>query len=452
MNMVRELLGATALVAAFALLLAAAELWSRKLAPDPEHTRKLVHLGGGLLCLLLPLCVESLWLAALLLAPLAAIFWLGGRLGALTCLHRVQRKSRGSEYYPLAVLLVFAMSGGRTWMYVAALLSLAVADAFAALVGTRYGVLRYEVEDESKSLEGSLVFMVLAFLAIELPVLLMTDLDKSVVVLTALLAAMLLTGFEAVSLRGADNIFVPVAVCVILAKNVYDPAAEVAYQVASLAVIALVVGFWAAKRRSFNWGGKIAFILFAYGVWALGSWHYGLPVFIGFFCVLLMGGWLPPPEGHVPGTKVRVLSRILLPSLLLVVLANALDRYDLFFGPFLGVGVAVLGLSLWSWVRWRKELGPGRRALGALLAGLAAWAALVLPQWLMLPVHAAAPLVLAALGPAVVLIDELCLGRDPDLSPEGLWRTRRFVAFLAVAGIVLTLQAWNVVGPWALPN
>jgi dolichol kinase len=41
-------------------------------------------------------------------------------------------------------------------------------------------VVRYEVEDEKKSLEGSLVFLVIAFLAIHLPVLLMTDLPRPV--------------------------------------------------------------------------------------------------------------------------------------------------------------------------------------------------------------------------------------------------------------------------------
>ena len=60
------------------------------------------------------------------------------------------RKSRGAEYYPLSVFLVFVMTPGRPWLYLAAVLVLAVGDAFAALIGSRYGVIRYEVEDETQ--------------------------------------------------------------------------------------------------------------------------------------------------------------------------------------------------------------------------------------------------------------------------------------------------------------
>ena len=206
-----DLRGAVILGGVFVSLLILAELWRRLGTPKPEHTRKLVHLGGGVACLFFPFLIDSPWVVLAMALPLTGLFLAGAKLGFLKSLHGVARRSRGAEYYPLAVCLVFVLTRGRPWLYLSAVLVLAVADAFAALIGSRYGVVRYEVENETKSLEGSLVFLVIAFLAIHLPVLLMTDLPRPVCVLAALLVAALVTGFEAVSLEGADNLFVPLA-------------------------------------------------------------------------------------------------------------------------------------------------------------------------------------------------------------------------------------------------
>jgi hypothetical protein len=140
-------------------------------------------------------------------------------------------------------------------------LVLAVGNAFAALIGSRYGVIRYEVEDETKSLEGSLVFLVIAFLAIHLPTLQMTDLSRPVCVLAALLVAALVTGFEAIALEGADNLFIPLAVVIILGKITTKPLSEVVYH------------DWTAWRflRSFAAAGAIL------GLQALGAIPPGGP-------------------------------------------------------------------------------------------------------------------------------------------------------------------------------
>ena len=108
------------------------------------------------------------------------------------------RRTRGSEYYPLSVCLLFFLTQEQPWLYVASMLVLAVADAGAALIGMRYGRIRYGVEQETKSLEGSLAFMAIAFAAILIPMTVMTDLPLAVCLGSALLVALLVTGFEAV--------------------------------------------------------------------------------------------------------------------------------------------------------------------------------------------------------------------------------------------------------------
>jgi dolichol kinase len=442
-----DLRGALILSGAFLGLIAIAELWRRFGHPNPEHTRKLVHLGGGMACLFFPFLVHSPWVVLAMALPLTILFVAGSKLGFLKSLHGVARKSRGAEYYPMAVFLVFVMTLGRPWLYLAAVLVLAVADAFAALIGSRYGVIRYEVEDEHKSLEGSLVFLVIAFLAVHLPTLLLTDLPRPVCVLAALLVAALVTGFEAISLEGADNLFVPVAVVVVLGKITTKPLSEVIFQNLSLLVICLVVAVLVWRLRSLNVGGTITYILFAYGTWSLGNWLWALPAFIGFFCYLAAWYRFAPP-GHAVGIKVRTVTRALLPPFAMLALANGFGRFPMFYAPYLAASAAVFAFSLDTGV-FRLEKIPGAvRSLGALALGVLACAAIVLPPWLALRALPW-PALLALTG--LVMLTSLANAAIELRYPEERsreWTGWRFLLSFAVAGAVLGLQALGWIPMW----
>jgi dolichol kinase len=443
-----DLRGAAILSGIFLSLVAAAELWSRLGHPKPEWTRKLVHTGGGIACLFFPFLVKSPWTVLAMAVPLTVIFVLGGKLGFLRSLHGVKRKSHGAEYYPLAVFLTFVMTQGRPWLYLPAVLVLAVADAFAALIGSRYGVVRYEVEDEHKSLEGSLVFLVLAFLAIHLPVLLMTDLPRPVCVLAALLVAALVTGFEAISLRGADNLFIPIAVVVILGKITTKPLSEIAFQNLSLLAMCLVVGLAVWRLRSFNVGGAITFLLFAYGTWSLGNWLWALPVFLGYAGYLLLRSRFTPPE-HLTGVRVRTMTRALLPPFAMLILANGLHDPDTYFAPYLAALAAVVAMSLDEGVFRLERFGTIVRSLAALGLGFLSWALMVLIPWL---VKGAGTLrsLLALLGVTMLIYwlnVTLELRGEMPIRPRE-WTAQRFLLTFAAAGAVLALQALGVIPLW----
>ena len=435
-----DLRGAAILSSVFLALLVIAELWKRLGNPKPEWTRKLVHTGGGIACLFFPFLVTSPWTVLAMALPLSILFVLGGKLGFLQSLHGIQRKSRGAEYYPLAVFLTFLLTQGRPWLYLPAVLVLAVADAFAALIGSRYGVVRYEVEDEHKSLEGSLVFLVLAFLAIHLPILLLTDLPRPVCVLAAVLVAALVTGFEAISLRGADNLFVPLAVVVILGKITTKPLSEIVFQNVSLLVMCLAVGIAVWKLKSFNVGGAITFLLFAYGTWSLGNWVWALPVFVGFAGYLLLRRSLAPP-GHLQGIKVRTMTRALLPPFTALVLANSLRNGEPFFPAYLAALAAVLAFSLDEGVFRLERYGAFFRALAALALGIVAWALIAGPLWIVrknLPPSSFLAILAVTMAVSCLNVILELRGEVPVRPRE--WSPLRFVLTYAAAGALLLLN------------
>ena len=329
---------------AFGVLLLVAELWSRLAHGKPEHTRKLVHLGGGIIALFLPWLIESPWVVLALTASLSALFVIGEQTGLLQSLHGVERKTRGSEYYPLAIWLVFVIAADRKWLYVSAVLTLAVADAFAALIGTRYGKHRYQVEDEYKSVEGSLGFFVIAFIVNAVPLLTMTALPHAVAILSALLVAMLVTIFEAISLRGTDNLFVPVAVVYVLQKITTKPLEHIAMQNTALIGIVALMLLLASRIEWFNIGGALTVTLFLYAAWSLApGLLYVMPAFIALGVLVI---------ARVKRRfKVRAATRALMLPFLFLIAANMTGEFDRLYVPYLAALAGAFAFALVSGFR-----------------------------------------------------------------------------------------------------
>ena len=445
-----ELRGAAVIAGGALALLAAAQAWRRWGGAPPEYTRKLVHVGGGLVCVFLPFLVASVWTVLALTGGLCALFLWGKLTGRLAALHAVNRPSRGAEYYPLAIFVLVLVTRGEPWLYVACVLTLAAADAAAALIGGRYGRLRFEVEDERKSVEGSFTFLVVAFLCLHLPMLLMTDLPRGRCVLVALLAAMLLTGFEIIALRGFDNLVVPFAACILLTKLTAKPTAEVAFQAGSLAVLTVVTAALAWRTATFNTGGAIVLVLFGYGAWSLGSVLWGLPPLFGLAAYTAMAWRYPPRAGERPA-KVRTVTMVVLPLFLVLAAANIRNSYDVTLGPYL----AAVGLTT-GFVLWQRRLGycalsGWRRRAHATALGAAGWVVAVPLAWVLHVVYApgglrAAPVVrMLVLTAAVCLplawVDEWARERAAARGAVGAWTATRFVLTLVAATLTALAQA-----------
>ena len=443
-----DALGASALAGGFVLLLILAETWTRVAKPDPELPRKLVHVAGGAGCLLFPFLVQSPRVVLALALGMSALFALGARLTFLRCLHGVARKSRGSEYYPLAVFLVYLASYGRPWLHVASILVLALADASAALIGSRYGRLRYTVEDASKSLEGSLVFLVVAFLAIHLPTLLMTDLPRPVCVLAALLVALLVTGFEVVSLHGADNLFVPLGVCVILDRITGKPLGEIAYQNASLVAICVLLGSIAWRARAFNVGGTILVVLAVYGCWSLGGAEWALPVFLGVVLFVVFRTRLLATAWSLSGIRVRMASRALSVPFAFLVAANASGRYGFFYGAFLASSSVMASLACWKCFKATPKGQGGKWSPAPHLGVLLCCALVVGVPGALLGMAVGPVLATAVFAVLAAFVVGAYQRARPFAEGTAWWRGSDFVACLAAGLGVLGLQWLEVMSVW----
>jgi phytol kinase len=135
----------------------------------PELARKIVHAGMGVIALPLPWVFASPW-PIWGLATLAVIaFVLVRRVPALAAevghvLGSVKRFSLGEIYYPIGVALAFAAAHRTPFVFAGAMTVLAFGDTAGALVGVRWGRLRFAMPGGNKSLEGSAAVLLVSAL------------------------------------------------------------------------------------------------------------------------------------------------------------------------------------------------------------------------------------------------------------------------------------------------
>lgn len=133
------------LSAAFLALFAIAEFMLHVFRLKAEYTRKIVHIGTGILTLLFPLYLDSVWQVVVICGAFFVLLLLSRRFRLLHSINGIERKSEGSLLYPVIVILVFFFykyQEGRTtifnnhlYFYLPMLL-LAICDPVAALTGS----------------------------------------------------------------------------------------------------------------------------------------------------------------------------------------------------------------------------------------------------------------------------------------------------------------------------
>lgn len=191
-----------------------------KYSVSAELSRKMVHIGLGLTTLSFPWIFQDTW-PVWAMGAVSIITLLGLRhkkfkhnLGQ--ALHSIERTSYGEICFPISVAILFQLSHLTPVFYIIPLLVLTLADAFAAIVGVRYGKSHYNAAEGIKSIEGSLFFFITAFLCVQIPLLLLSDFANSHIILVALFIALLITLCEAASWQGLDNLFIPLGAYMVL--------------------------------------------------------------------------------------------------------------------------------------------------------------------------------------------------------------------------------------------
>ncbi len=202
--------------------LGVAEWLRRRRGYSVEFTRKIVHVAAGMTAYFL-LFFERRWFGLIPPVSFIIINALSYWKGTFLAMETGEKEQLGTIYFPISFSALTWLLWGERVLLVVCLMPMTWADALAAVVGQRWGRRRFRVLGSSRTLEGSLIFLVTAWVVTALPLLLLpgTPLPGWSALAVALGVAAVTAAAEALSPWGIDNLTVPAvsALALLLARS-----------------------------------------------------------------------------------------------------------------------------------------------------------------------------------------------------------------------------------------
>ena len=200
--------------AGFLVLFSLGEVLYHILKAPVEISRKFVHMGTGIICLLLPIYFETHWSILILNVSFIAILGITKKLNWLKSINAIERKSSGSVLFPIIMYItwcIYLYVGDVLYFYLPVLI-LAICDPIAALVGKKWPKGQYEIMHAQKTLTGSSAFFVSSLMLCLIFLIPLRD-QWVEIILISVVVSLLTTIAEAFSQKGFDNLFIPLTVC-----------------------------------------------------------------------------------------------------------------------------------------------------------------------------------------------------------------------------------------------
>jgi hypothetical protein len=154
---------------------------------------------------------------------------------------------------------------------------MALADTAAALVGQRVGSTEYQVYDNHRTLEGSMVFFALSMGICLSGLALAGTPGWPDMLLVAGVAAIMATATEAISVRGADNLFIPYTCFLVLDRAMRLGLHDLTGWAEGL-LLGVVIVAGSYRIAALTPAGSITVLVVVTLAWALGGWTWLLPL------------------------------------------------------------------------------------------------------------------------------------------------------------------------------
>jgi phytol kinase len=182
-------------------------------------TRKVIHIGVGMLSWLVPLLFDSPWPFVFACFVFVVINFLDYKYGFMAAMASSDRSNLGTVYFPIAAAVVALLFWQEPPLMVGALMPLTWGDGLASVIGQAYGRTSYVVFGHRRTLQGSAGFFIMGGLFTWLALWITSgtpDLAPLEAILPAVVVMAATTLTEAVSPWGLDNLTVTAAAFVIL--------------------------------------------------------------------------------------------------------------------------------------------------------------------------------------------------------------------------------------------
>jgi len=240
-------------------------------------TRKFIHIVTGLIvCFVAILLESSLPIQVFSILYIFIDIW-SIKSGMFLSIHP-DRRSLGTIFYAISVFILASVF----WddlkpLFIITNLIMIVPDAMAAILGERYAINFFIPLSEKKSRIGALTMFNLTFILVFMSILVFYSISIVDNLIISAIIGSIATVSELLSIRGSDNLSVPLLSGLFLFSIFNFPASE------SLSIgifAAAVVAYGSYKVKFLDRGGSLLTFIMGSILFGLGGWYYTLPILV----------------------------------------------------------------------------------------------------------------------------------------------------------------------------
>jgi len=219
-----------------------------------------------------------------------ALFAVGPRLRLFPGVYRKERASYGPAYFAATCGILLLLTWTQKYIMFTALLTMALADSTAAVVGTGFPYKEYEIEGYRRTLSGSLSMLPITLLVVGISLIHFTALDPLSILSIACACAVFVALTEAISPSDADNMTIPL-MCALLIYLMapLTLAGHAAFWGKS--AVALAVAAFSLRAGFLKLGGAIGVFLIGALIFVIGGLAWVIPMVTFFFSASLISLW-----------------------------------------------------------------------------------------------------------------------------------------------------------------
>lgn len=175
-----------------------------------EGTRKFIHIGVANWWFIAMYFFDKWQFAILVPALFVVVNYISYKKQVFSSMERSnENNSPGTVYYAISLLILSFLTfreGSNPVIGLMGILVMGYGDGLAAVIGQTYGRYKFQVLGASKSLEGSLAMFISSFI-VAIPILYFSSAPS--ILLYAIIISLAATAIELFSIKGLDNLTVP---------------------------------------------------------------------------------------------------------------------------------------------------------------------------------------------------------------------------------------------------
>lgn len=183
-----------------------------------EASRKFIHIMLGNWWLIAMYFFNNVWFAAFVPLTFVIINYISYKKDIIKVMEREENKKDGlgTVYYACSLLILVIITFGvlnKPILGLVPIFVMAFGDGLAAIFGKLIKSKKYKVYDTEKSIAGSLTMFIVSFIIISIY---LVYINSPFWYLKGIIISLIITVLEAISIKGTDNITVPIATLIML--------------------------------------------------------------------------------------------------------------------------------------------------------------------------------------------------------------------------------------------